>query len=145
MPEAGQQGYSHVIIAHNLVHMREAHAAAQALGVPLVLQTATGALRFAGAEYLLTTYRKARTMYPGVDSLLILQCDDAAAETIHAMRSGHTHIRTSAPEPTRSKLVNIAGQLGIVVADGEFSALDLVYEYDTRGACMKWLSARAAA
>lgn len=134
-----------VIIAHNLVHMREAHAIAQELGVKLWLQTATGALRFAGAEYLLTTYRKAQALYPGVDSTLILQCDDAGAETIHAMRSGHTHIRTRAPEPTRGKLVNIAQQLGIVVMEGDSPALDLLFEYDTRGACRKWLGAKDSA
>lgn len=132
--------FSRVIIAHTLAHMREAFAAAQELQKPLVLQTATGALLFAGAQYLLTMFQKAQAEHPGVRAILILDCGDAGAETVSAMRIGHTHIRSEATEPLRSKLVDIAQQLGIVVVEGSTSALDLRYTYRVGEACRTWLS-----
>jgi fructose/tagatose bisphosphate aldolase len=135
MPEVGAR----VIITHTLAHMREAHEAARSLNTPLVLQTATGALRFAGAQYLLSMFAKARAEFPDVASILILNCDDAGAETISAMRIGHTHIRSSAAEQTRAKLVDIARQLGVTVVEGDYEALDLRYSYRVREACVQWL------
>ena len=131
--------FGRVIIAHTLAHIREAFAAAQELGTPLILQTATGALRYAGAQYLLTMFHKAQSEYPQVRATLILNCDDAGAETVSAMRIGHTHIRSSASEGLREKLVDIAKQLGVIVVEGEFAALDLRYSYRLNEACKKWL------
>lgn len=129
-----------VIIAHTLPHMRAAFAAAQETGRPLTLQTATGALRFAGAQYLLSLFTKAQAEYPEVAAILILNCDDAGAETVSAMRIGHTHIRSSAPAPLRGRLVDIAGQLGVAVVQGEpEAALDLRYTYRVEEACRGWL------
>ncbi len=133
-----------VIIAHTLVHMREAFAAAHTLHTLLVLQTATGALRFAGAQYLLTMFQKAQAEFPAVRAVLILNCDDAGAETVSAMRIGHTHIRSSAPEILKAKLADIAQQLGVVMVEGVFEALDLRYTYKPAEACEKWLKEKAA-
>lgn len=131
---------SRAIVCHTLAHMRAAFAAAAELKKPLTIQTATGALRFAGAEFLLATFKKARAEFPGVEAVLVLQCDDYAADTLHAMRSGHTHFRSSAPEPTYGKLKNIAQKLGLSLLEGEVQALDLVYEYDAAKACRAWLN-----
>ncbi len=131
--------FGRVIIAHTLAHMREAFKVAHELEVPLVLQTATGALRFAGAQYLLTMYEKAHMNYPDVVATLILNCDDAAAETISAMRIGHAYVRSTAAGPTREKLKDIALQLGVVWVEGEFQALDLRYTYQVYVNCKLWL------
>jgi len=128
-----------VIIAHTLAHTRAAFGAAQAVQTPLVLQTATGALRFAGGQYLLSLFQKVQNEFPDVKALLILECDDAGAETVSAMRIGHTHIRSSAPDALRVKLVDIAQQLGVVVADDVPEVLDLRFTYYVDDACKKWL------
>lgn len=133
--------YGRVIIAHTFAHMRDAFAAAQDVQAALVLQTATGALRFAGAQYLLTMYEKAHALYPQVEAKLVLNCDDAGAETVSAMRVGHKYLRSDAPEGLKAKLVDIAGQLGVVMVEGEYAALDLRYTYDVSDACKKWLVA----
>ena len=132
--------FERVIIAHTLAHMRAAFGAAQAVQVPLVLQTATGALRFAGAQYLLAMFQKAQSEFPTVTAVLILNCDDAGAETVSAMRIGHTHIRTSAPAGLRVKLVDIAKQLRVTVVEGTPEVLDLRFTYYLDDACKKWLA-----
>lgn len=131
---------SRVIIAHHLFHMRDAHCAAHELGTPLTLQTAAGALRFAGAAFLLSAYKQAHDLFPQVQSVLILDCGDAAAHAIQAMRIGHTHVRLASAPPTRTKLEDIARQLGVNVVEGEYSALDLAYAYPVADSCRKWLT-----
>ena len=132
--------YGRVIIAHTLIHMREAFAAADALQKPLVLQTATGALRFAGAQYLLTMYDKAHALYPNVSSVLVLNCGDAGAETVSAMRIGHKHIRCSAPDMLKAKLADIAQQLGVEMVEAAYVSLDLRYTFKVADECKKWLA-----
>lgn len=139
MAEAGVMQVPRIVIVHSFMHARDALAAAQALHRPIALQSATGAIRFAGGQYLLTMFQKAHALFPDVKAIFILDCDDAGAETISAMRIGHTHIRSSAAPPTRAKLVDIAKQLGVVVVDGPWEALDLRYSYDVPDACRKWL------
>jgi hypothetical protein len=134
MPDLGR-----VIICHTLAHMRAAFTAAKEANVPLVIQTATGGLRFAGAEYLKETFRKAAEEFPGVEAVLVLQCDDYAADTVQVMRGGQVHIRSHAPEPTYAKLRSIAGQVGAVRVEGDVQALDLKFEYDPLRACRAWL------
>lgn len=140
MAEAASE-LKRVIICHNLAHMRLAFSAAAELGKPLVIQTAEGALRYAGAEYLLATFEKAKAEAPQVAATLVLDCDTATADALHAMRQGIKHLRMNAPEPARSKLLDIAAQLGTVVLEGEFEGLNLLYEYKADEACKRWLSA----
>lgn len=132
--------FGRVIIAHNLAHMRAAFIAAHEAHTDLVLQTATGALRYAGGQYLLTLFQKVQAEFSDVKAVLILECDDAGAETVSAMRIGHTHIRSSAVDALRKKLVNIAQQLGVVVVEGEYESLNLRYSYRVEEDCKKWLS-----
>lgn len=129
-----------VIIVHNILHMRHAFAAAVKTNRPLILQSACGAIRFAGAEYLKECFAQAQLEHPAVDAHFIIDCDDAGAFTIQAMRMGHAYIRSNAPSPLKEKLFNIAQKLDVVVADGAYESLDLIYEYDAYGACMKWLN-----
>ncbi|MBY0407713.1 MAG: hypothetical protein K2Q01_08470, partial [Rickettsiales bacterium] len=63
------------------------------------------------------------------------------AETVSAMRTGHTHIRSTAEEPLRAKLMDIAGQLGVSVVEGTPAALDLRFTYYVANACREWLEA----
>lgn len=94
---------------------------AKAQHVPVTLQSAPDALLYAGALYLLQMYVQEKEAFPEVEARFILDCGKAGAEAVTAMRIGHTHIRTHAPEPLRDKLLDIAAQLGVTVMDEQLN------------------------
>ena len=100
----------HGIIVHTIDDVR---AALQA-DPSACLQSAPDAIFYAGGLYLLTMFRQAKAEFPGSDAIFILDCADASAEALAAMRMGHSHIRSAATEPLRAKLSDIAQQSGVV-------------------------------
>jgi len=101
-----------IVIVHTIDDVRAALRSAQG---PITLQSAPDAIFYAGSLYLLTMFQQAKAEFPDVGAIFILDCGDAGAETISAMQIGHTHIRTSAPQPLRAKLSDIAKQLDVTI------------------------------
>ena len=102
------------IIVHTIDDVR---AALQNATTPVTLQTAPDAIFYAGSLYLLLMFQSAKAEFPDTEAILILDCSDAGAEAISAMQMGHTHIRSSAAEPLRTKLRDIARQLNVIMVD----------------------------
>lgn len=121
-----------VIIAHTIEHVRAALAASR--GKPVILQSAPDAVHYAGSLYLLRMFEQARQEHPDAEAIFILDCRDAGATAIEAMRAGHKHIR-----PSEAKIADIARNHGVTVHDGPYEALDLHTVRDTKDACIKWL------
>lgn len=101
------------IIVHTLDDIRVALKAAGEKTI--ILQSAPHAIFYAGELYLHTMFKQASAEFPNAKAIFILDCADAGAQAISAMRIGHTHIRSHAPEPLRAKLQDIANQLGVAL------------------------------
>jgi len=127
-----------------IVHTLEQATALLALNRPVMLQSAPDAIFYAGALYLLSMFREAQKQYPGSDAVFILDCADAGAETIDAIQMGHTHIRSSAPEPLLAKLADIAKQANVIFLDGAYESLDVRHEHDIKAAALTFLTGTAA-
>jgi len=101
-----------VTIIHTIDDVR---TALQNAKTPVTLQTAPDAIFYAGSLYLLMMFQNAKAEFPDVQATFILDCGDAGAEAVSAMQMGHTHIRSTAPEPLLVKLKDIARQLGVCI------------------------------
>jgi len=128
-----------VIIVHTLAQAMGACETAAALQTPLTLQSAPDAIFYAGSLYLLQLFAQAQAAFPGVKITCILDCSDAGAEAISAMQIGHKHLRSSAAPEIKVKLADIAEQMGVMLHDNPYEALDLLTAPDTKDACKKWL------
>lgn len=133
--------YTRVIIVHTAEHVRAALEAASGYAFPVALQSAPGAIAYAGALYLLHMFAQASAEFPKRQAMFILDCGEQAAEAIAAMEMGHTHIRVSVPEPLQLRLEDIARQHHITLVTTPFEALDLYHVRDAKAACRKWLAA----
>ena len=107
MPEA--------IVVHTLDDALAALKAAAETGQMVTLQSAPGAILYAGSLYLLTLYKQACAQYPAARSTFVLDCADAAAQALEAMLIGHTHIRIDAEPMIADKVRSVATQLGVSV------------------------------
>ncbi len=103
------------IVVHTLDDARAALKAAAESGQFVTLQSAPDAVLYAGSLYLLTLYRQACAEYPAAGSVFVLDCADAAAQALEAMRIGHTHIRIDAEPIVADKLRSAAEQLGVSI------------------------------
>lgn len=132
-----------VILVHTLEHACAALEAACDTSLRVTLQSAPAAACYAGSLYLLTLFQKAQARFPAAQARFILDCGEAGAEAVEAMRMGHRAIRSSAPPELAEKLADIARQLGCEIATGEYSALDPLRRENGReplkDACKKWL------
>jgi len=129
-----------VVVVHTLEQAAAALAIAAELEKSIVLQSAPDAIFYAGALYLLKLFEQAQKSQPKAKAIFILNCGDARAEAISAMRMGHKHIRSNAAPELREKLASIAESHGITLHTGPYEALDLLNVRNVKKACRDWLA-----
>ena len=131
------------IIIHSLADARAALAAAQELGVPVVLATAVGAGGYAGAMWFNAVIEAARADFPSVPVVTILDCSGEAGTVLNALRHGLKRVRFSGGAAALKRLRDIAGQLDAEIETGKPPpALDLLHERDPDAACRRYLRER---
>lgn len=128
-----------VIIVHTLVQAQAALEIAVSLKKPVLLQSAPGALGYAGSLYLLNLFTQAMQAFPQAEATCILDCGDMAGYAIGAITDGHKHLRADMPPEGFAKLQSIAGQYGATLYTSQPEALDLQLTADIREACRQWL------
>jgi len=136
-------------IVHTLAQARFALETANSLHRPIILQSPPDAIFYAGSLYFLHLFEQAQKSCPKAEAQFILDCADAGAEAVEAMRIGHRHIRSNAPPTLCAKLKAIAAGLGVTFEEGTYEALDLLTLGDTKGAYPQrilthWLQGEAA-
>ena len=128
-----------IIIIHTLDQAIDALEVAQALNLAIILQSAPNAIFYAGGLYLFNLFEKAKRTFSNVAPVFILDCANAEAETMQALRIGHRHLRLDSRSNTWEKLVDIAAQYGATIHTEPYEALDLAQVEDTKSACKTWL------
>ena len=128
-----------VIIVHTLAHAQAALEIAGNIGKPVTLQSAPGALGYAGSLYLLNLFTQAMQTNPNTDAICMLDCGDMTGYAIGAITDGHKHLRADMPPEVFSRLESIASQYGATLYTGQPKALDLELTADIREACRQWL------
>lgn len=131
-----------VVIVHDYAQCCEALSAAHAAGKPITVQSAPDAIYYAGSLYLKNMFVQAQKKFPKTDARFVIDCADTGAEAIDAIRSGHTHIRSSANRKMRKKIADIAKQHGVTMLDNDYELLDLNHTSDTKSAGKKVIADR---
>ncbi len=88
---------------------------------------------------------EASRVHPGVALTAVLDCGDNPGLALNALRRGIKVVRLEAAADVRSRVADIAGQLGAALDDDDDGALDLLDAADFRGACLAWLAAAGPA
>ncbi len=128
------------IIVHSLDHARAALAAAVALGVPVMLESAPGAGAYAGPLWFKALVDAAVAEHPEVAVAALLDCADEPGTVLGALRAGIKQVRFTGAEPVRQRLSAIAAALGGTVESEAAPALDLLQARDPASACRAWLA-----
>ncbi|MEZ5691940.1 MAG: hypothetical protein R3D71_09795 [Rickettsiales bacterium] len=100
------------IVIYTLSQAIEELKKAEESGEEIVLQSPPDAVYYAGSLYYLKLFEQAAVACPYSKAIFILDCADAGAEVIAAMRDGHKNIRVNPDSPFRDKLISIAGKYG---------------------------------
>ncbi len=133
------------IIVHSLDHAKAALSAAAELGVPVTLLSAPAAAAYLGAAVFREMTAEASRVHPGVALTAVLDCGDSPGLALNALRRGIKVVRLEATADVRSRVADIADQLGAALDDDGDGALDLLDTADFRGACLAWLAAAGPA
>lgn len=138
MPEGDK-----VVIVHSLEQAVMALSAAAEVGKPIILQNAPGSLYYCGSLYLLHMFREACALVPEAHASYILDCADAAALAIGALRDGHRAIRLKAPPEMPAEMLAKLGDFTrayhAALYTGEAASLDVRYVSDPKAAIRAWL------
>jgi hypothetical protein len=130
------------IVIHSPAHARAALAAAASLGVPVTLASAPGAGIYAGPGWFKAAIEIARSEYPAVQFMSVLDCGDEAGMVLAALRHGVLRVRFDGPDAVAARLADIAGQCGAVIERGALEpALDLLGRDDIETICRAFLAA----
>ena len=124
---------------HDLAQAREALAAAAELGVPVTVLSPPGAARYQGVGYFAALVAAARHAVPDAAATAVLDCGDAPALALAALRQGIEAVRVAAPAQVRARIADIARQSGGALVTGRVVALDLAAAGEPLAACRAWL------
>jgi hypothetical protein len=124
---------------HDLAQARVALAAAAELGVPITLLSPPGAARYQGVGYFAALVAEARRAVPDAAATAVLDCGDAPALALAALRQGIEAVRVEAPARVRAGIADIARQSGGALVTGRVVALDLAAAGEPLAACRAWL------
>jgi hypothetical protein len=113
------------VIVHHIRHARAAARAAAELGVPVVLRSAAGASRYAGAGWFATLIAEVRREVPGAEIVGSLDCADAAGDAMAALHCGIELIRFTGRGRVRAKLAALAASHGAALDTDRRRALDM--------------------
>jgi hypothetical protein len=130
------------VVVRSLRQALAAAEAAAALGVPLVLESAEGAVAYAGIGWFAGLRQAVRERHPSLDLAFVLDCGDEAGTAMAALRRGFRRVRFSGPPAVAEKL----RQMGLGLETGNAgAALDLGHAMQPEDACRKFLAADASA
>ena len=127
------------ILVHGLGDALAAAAAADALGVELVLVSAEAAGGYAGAGWWRAITERVRRAYPDLVLTAVLDCGDNPGWTLAAIRAGIADIAVSGDPSVTEKLSSIAEQTGARIWINRPEKLDLRGRRDATVACREWL------
>lgn len=116
-----------IFIIHGRDHAFCVAQASEQTGVPVFLFSARGAALSLGPEVFLTIIKTAYRHFPDAQIEGVLDCADDAGVALGALRRGVTHISVNAPDPSQTKIIDIARQLGATVQKYPTNAVDLAY------------------
>jgi len=129
------------IVVHELGHALAALTAAQAHQQPLVILSAPGAVRSAGAGWWRELVTQAGAGNPDQTAEWILDCGDEPGMALAALREGVTTIALDAGEPIWSRVAQIATQCDArVLRVDRTGALDLAGSNNPQRDCNLYLS-----
>ena len=128
------------IIVHGLDHARAALLSAQAVGVPVLLQSASAAGVIQGAGWWLALLERLRREFPGEAVTGVLDCADSGGSALAALQAGSLMVRVEPWTPGLDQIKGLALQEGKIVGTFEGGmSLDLQGESDPRKACEDFL------
>ena len=131
---------SRPVIVHNLNDARAAIAAADGLGVEVTLRSAPGAAAYLGASVFRDMVAEAARPFPGVAVTAILDCGGDPGLALNALRQGIKAIRFDGPNDLRTRVADIARQMGAMVDEDGRPVLDLLSVTDAEVTCRAWLA-----
>jgi len=141
MAEVNPQNAPARIVVHEIGHALAALAAARPHNRPLVILSATGAVRSAGAGWWRELVAQARGSVPDQDAEWILDCGDEPGMALAALREGVTTIGLDADEPIWSRVAQIASLCDAsVLRVDRTGALDLAGSNNPQRDCNLYLS-----
>jgi hypothetical protein len=114
-----------VIVVHDLGHARAALAAARDAGRAVVLASPPAAAATLGPMVFREIVAAARAAEPGVESLAVLDCGDAAGLALAAVRAGLEAVSLEAPDEVRIRVAEIAERAGTRLLAPPRAGLDL--------------------
>jgi hypothetical protein len=127
------------IVIHGLADAR----AALALGAPVTLLSAPGAVLFGGCAWWRALVGQVRAEFAGIALDDILDCADACGLAVGALRIGQHAIVLDPAAPGRRSVVAIAASLGAEVLAHRPEAIDMSKPAEVRG-LHDWLRGPAA-
>jgi hypothetical protein len=110
MAEVNPENAPARIAVHEIGHALAALAAARAHNRPLIILSAVGAVRSAGAGWWRELVAQASTDIPDQGAEWILDCGDEPGMALAALREGVDMISLDAGEPIWSRVAQIAAQ-----------------------------------
>lgn len=128
-----------VVIIHTLDQAIAALTIAAELQRPITLQSAPGALEYAGSLYLLNLFEQAARAVPSADATFILDSGNDAALAIGAILDGHRILRPSLAAPLFQKLADIAQNHRAQLCENPAKTLDIRHEHDLKTRLGEWL------
>lgn len=141
MAEVNPQKKTARIVVHELGHALAALTAARARNQPLLILSAAGAVRSAGAGWWRELVAQAREESPEQDVEWVLDCGDEPGMALAALREGVGTIALDADEPIWSRVAQIAAQCDAsVIRVDRKGALDLIDSNNPQRDCNLYLS-----
>ncbi|MDA0785505.1 MAG: hypothetical protein O3B37_04360 [Proteobacteria bacterium] len=141
MAEVNPQNIPAKIIVHEIGHALAALTAAHAHNRSLVILSATGAVRSAGAGWWRELVMQAGDSNPDQNAEWILDCADEPGMALAALREGVGTVALDADEPVWSRVAQIADQHDArVIRVDRSGALDLAGSNNPQRDCDLYLS-----
>ncbi len=141
MPEVNPQNSPARIVVHEIAHAIAALTAARAQNQPLLIISAPGAVRSAGAGWWRELVAQARDSIPDQGAEWVLDCGDEPGMALAALREGVGTIALEADETTWSRVAQIAIQCDAsVLKVDRTGALDLADSNNPQRDCNLYLS-----
>jgi hypothetical protein len=141
MTEVNPQNSMARIVIHEISHALAALTAAQAQNQPLLILSAPGAVRSAGAGWWRELVTQARDSIPDQSAEWVLDCGDEPGMALAALREGVGTIALEADEPTWSRVAQIAARCDAsVLRVDRAGALDLADSNNPQRDCNLYLS-----
>lgn len=129
------------IVVHEISHALAALTAARAQNQPLLILSAPGAVRSAGAGWWRELVAQAGDSVPDQSAEWVLDCGDEPGMALAALREGVGTIALEVDEPTWSRVAQIAARCDAsLVRVSRSGALDLADSNNPQRDCNLYLS-----